>query len=72
MMYIMEKVANNGTITKSNIQVTLSTARKQAKVFLNSKEIFMKVISKTECFMVTENINLVTAKEFTKDNFIKI
>ena len=43
MMSIMVKVVNNGTITKSNIQVTLLTARKQARVFLNSKEIFMKV-----------------------------
>lgn len=72
MMFIMEKVVNNGIITKSNIQVTSLTARRQAKVFLNLKEIFMKVISQMECFTVTENINLVTAKEFIKDNFIKI
>jgi hypothetical protein len=45
MMFIMAKVVNNGITTKSNIQVTSLTARKQEKVFLNLKEIFMKVIS---------------------------
>jgi hypothetical protein len=45
MMFTMEKVVNNGIITKSNIQVTSLTVKKQAKVFLNLKEIFMKVIS---------------------------
>ena len=72
MMFIMAKVVNNGIITKSNIQVTSLTARKQAKVCLNLMETFMKVISQMECFTETENISLVTAKEYTKDNFIKI
>ena len=45
MMSIMEKVVNNGTITRSNIQATSLMARKQARVFSNSKEIFTKAIS---------------------------
>ena len=45
MMSITEKVVNNGTTTKSNIQATSLTARKQERVFSNLKETFMKVIS---------------------------
>ena len=44
-MSITEKVVNNGTTTKSNIQATSLTARKQEKVFSNLKETFTKVIS---------------------------
>ena len=45
MMSITEKVVNNGTTTKLNIQVTSLTARKQERVFSNLKETFTKVIS---------------------------
>lgn len=72
MMHTTAKELNNGTTTKSSTRETLPMDLKQAKVNLNSTEIFTKAILLMDSSMAKENTTLMKRVKSMKEISMKI
>jgi hypothetical protein len=72
MMHTTAKELNNGTTTKSSTRETLPMDLKQAKVNLNSMEIFTKAILLMDSSMAKENTTLMKRVKSMKEISMKI